>query len=115
MTAPKKDIIEIAEPADGHVCPVETAMGIIGKRWTAIIIRDLVTGKKRFGELEHSLGGISAKVLSQRLDELEKCGIVTREIFPEVPVRVEYRLTDKGSDLKKVIDSMSDWGTKWAD
>lgn len=94
-------------------CPVESTMKIIGKRWTAIIIRDLVSGKKRFCELEQSLNGISAKVLSQRLNELEECGIITREVFPEVPVRVEYCLTDKGMDLKRVIDSMADWGSKW--
>lgn len=111
MTQVDKQILPTGEEA--HCCPVETAMKIIGKRWTAVIIRDLVTGKKRFCELEHSLHGISAKVLSQRLDELEKCGVVTREVFPEVPVRVEYCLTDKGLDLKRVIDSMSDWGSKW--
>ena len=99
---------------EGHACPVEMTMRIIGKRWTAIIIRDLVRGKKRFGELEHSLG-ISAKVLSQRLVELENCGILTREVFPEVPVRVEYSLTEKGHDLKRIIDSMSAWGSKWGD
>lgn len=95
-------------------CPVHKTMLIIGKRWTALIIRDLVKGKKRFSELEHSLDGISPRILSQRLHELEQCGIVKREIYPEVPARVEYSLTPKGYDLKKVIDSMSAWGEKWA-
>lgn len=111
----KENLLSDKESEKTHICPVEATMRIIGKRWTAIIIRDLVTGKKRFCELEHSLDGISAKVLSQRLDELEKYGIVTREIFPEVPVRVEYSLTEKGSDLKRVIDSMADWGSKWGE
>jgi DNA-binding HxlR family transcriptional regulator len=88
-------------------------MMIIGKRWTAVIIRDLVSGTKRFCQLEQSLEGISAKMLSQRLQELEAEGIVERRVFPEVPVRVEYTLTEKGLDLKKVIDSMAIWGEKW--
>ena len=96
-------------------CPVEITMNIIGKRWTAIIIRDLVHGKKRFCELEQSLDGISAKVLSQRLNELEQYGIIQRVVFAEVPVRVEYSLTDKGQDLDRVIDSMADWGARWGD
>ncbi len=94
-------------------CPVEITMNIIGKRWTAIIIRDLVSGKKRFCELEQSLDGISAKVLSQRLNELEQHGIVQRAVYAEGPVRVEYSLTDKGQDLDKIIDSMADWGARW--
>jgi len=95
-------------------CPVHKTMMIIGKRWTALIIRDLVSGTKRFCQLEQSLAGISPKMLSQRLHELETCGVVKREIYPEVPVRVEYSLTDKGLDLKKVIDSMASWGDRWA-
>ena len=87
---------------------------IIGKRWTALIIRDLVAGTKRFGQLEQSLEGISPKMLSQRLHELESEGVVIREVYPEVPVRVEYSLTEKGRALKKVIDSMASWGAKWA-
>ena len=94
-------------------CPVHKTMMVIGKRWTAVIIRDLVSGTKRFCQLEHSLGGISPKMLSQRLHELETLGIVNREVYAEVPVRVEYSLTDKGRDLKKVVDSMAAWGDKW--
>jgi DNA-binding HxlR family transcriptional regulator len=90
-------------------------MMIIGKRWTAVIIRDLVSGTKRFCQLEQSLEGISAKMLSQRLQELEAENIVERQVYPEVPVRVEYTLTAKGRDLKKVIDSMAAWGDRWPD
>ncbi|MDP1809065.1 MAG: helix-turn-helix domain-containing protein [Actinomycetota bacterium] len=95
------------------ICPVHKTMMVIGKRWTALIIRDLVSGTKRFCQLEQSLEGISPKMLSQRLHELEAHGILKREVFPEVPVRVEYSLTAKGRDLKKVVDSMAVWGTKW--
>lgn len=95
-------------------CPIHFAMMVIGKRWTALIIRDLVTGTKRFCQLEHSLDGISPKMLSQRLHELEDQELVKREVYPEVPVRVEYSLTEKGMGLKNVIDSMAAWGEKWA-
>ena len=94
-------------------CPVHRAWELLGKRWTALIIRDLIEGKKRFGELQKSLGGVSPKMLSRRLDELEDCGIVKRDIYPEVPLRVEYTLTRMGKDLKMVIDSMAVWGKKW--
>ena len=98
------------EPA----CPIHFAMMVIGKRWTALIIRDLVTGTKRFCQLEQSLQGISPKMLSQRLHELEGEGLVKRKVYPEVPVRVEYSLTEKGMGLRDVIDSMAAWGEKWA-
>ena len=94
-------------------CPVHRAWELLGKRWTALIIRDLIKGKKRFGELQKSLGEVSPKMLSRRLDELEDCGIVKRDVYPEVPLRVEYSLTRKGKDLKMVIDSMAVWGKKW--
>lgn len=94
-------------------CPIQKAMLVIGKRWTALIIRDLVVGTKRFCQLEQSLRGISPKMLSQRLHELEAQGLVMREVYAEVPVRVEYSLTPKGLDLKNVIESMAAWGERW--
>ena len=103
-------------PVNDHqetACPIHKAMMIIGKRWTALIVRDLVAGTRRFCQLEQSLKGISARVLSQRLQELEEQGLVKRCVFPEVPVRVEYSLTEKGRDLKHVIESMAAWGEKW--
>lgn len=96
-----------------NICPVERAMNIIGKRWTALIIRDLVKGTKRFCELERLLKDISPRVLSRRLNELEQTKIIKRKVFVTSPVRVEYSLTKKGQDLTKVIDSMAAWGTKW--
>ncbi|MFQ5575293.1 MAG: winged helix-turn-helix transcriptional regulator, partial [Terriglobia bacterium] len=91
-------------------CPVHGALELLGKRWTALIIRDLIDGTKRFGELQTSLGSVSPRMLSLRLGELEEWGIVRRRIFPEVPPRVEYTLTPKGRDLKEIIDSMASWG-----
>ncbi len=98
---------------DKATCPVETTMHIIGKKWTALVIRDLATGTKRYCELERLLDNISPRVLSQRLDELEQQKIVKRDVIAQVPVRVEYSLTEKGKDLVKVIDSMSAWGRQY--
>ena len=78
--------------------------------WTILILRDLFTGTKRFGELKKSLNGVSQKVLTANLRSLEEKGIIEREVFPEVPPRVEYRLTDLGKTLDPIIKSMHDWG-----
>src|SRR3989304_6501466 len=97
---------------EGFCCPVHRAWELLGKRWTALIVRDLIGGKKRFGELQKSLEGVSPRMLSQRLDELEDCGVVKREIYPQVPLGVQDSLTAKGRDLKRVIDGMATWGKK---
>ena len=86
-------------------CPVEAVAGIIGRKWVSLILRDLAKGAQRFGELQHSLD-ISPRVLSTRLQELEAEGLISRELFAEVPPRVEYALTDKGSLLMPLIDEM---------
>lgn len=94
-------------------CPVEITMGLIGDKWKILIIRDLLTGTKRFGELRKSLNGISQKVLTNNLRDMEKSGLVHREIFAEVPPRVEYSLTDTGWSLNPVLDSMVKWGNSY--
>jgi DNA-binding HxlR family transcriptional regulator len=88
-------------------------MEIIGNKWTALILRDLAAGPKRFGELEKSVGNINPRTLSQRLDDLERCGILTKQSFHEVPPRIEYTLTKKGEDLVPVLRQMAEWGTKY--
>ncbi len=93
-------------------CPVEKAIKLIGGKWTILILRDLFTGTKRFGELRKSLIGVSPKTLSGRLRYLEKEGIVARKIYPEVPPRVEYTLTKRGKSLGAIIESMRVWGEK---
>ena len=95
------------------LCPVDQTARIIGNKWTPLIIRDLATGQKRFNELERSLEGISPKTLSERLRRLEAEGMVTRRCFAEVPPRVEYTLTEKGSALVPVIESMRQYGLAW--
>lgn len=91
-------------------CPVATTVRLIGNKWKLLIIRDLMEGARRFGELKKSVSGISQKVLSENLRALESDGIISREVFAEVPPRVLYSLTDVGRSLLPVIDAMADWG-----
>lgn len=91
-------------------CPVEMALSLMGDRWKILIVRDLLTGTKRFGELKKSLTGISQKVLTQHLRIMEVNGLVHREVYAEVPPRVEYSLTELGRSLKSIHDAMWKWG-----
>ncbi len=91
-------------------CGVTKTLKIIGSKWTILILHDLCQGTKRFGELQKSLTGISPKTLSLRLQQLEKSGILKKKVFAEVPLHVEYSLTEKGKSLKAVIDGMHQWG-----
>ncbi len=91
-------------------CAVPKTFKIMSSKWTMPILHNLCEGKKRFGELQRLLDGISPKTLSLRLSELEKEGIVAKQIFAEVPLRVEYSLTQKGQSLKKILAQLSDWG-----
>lgn len=94
-------------------CPVEYTASLIANKWKIIILRELLTGTKRYNELTRSVVGISAKVLTENLRELEKDGIINRKVYPEVPPRVEYSLTKKGEDLKDVIETMKAFGLKY--
>lgn len=91
-------------------CPVERTLNIIGKKWAALIIRDLLSGKKRFGQLLSSLSGISPRTLSARVNELEAHGVIIKRVFAEVPLRVEYSLTERGRGLHFIIEQMAAWG-----
>ena len=92
---------------------IAAAMTIIGNKWTALILRDLASGSKRFGELEKSVGNINPRTLSQRLDDLETHAIITKTSYAEMPPRIEYALTEKGKDLIPVLKQMATWGTKY--
>ena len=94
-------------------CTVERALTVIDGKWTTLILRDLLSGTRRFGELRTSLGGISPKTLTDRLRDLEGQGVLTRRIFPEVPPRVEYTLTEKGQALGSVVNALAEWGAQW--
>ena len=97
-------------PSNLPACPVEVTLLLLSNKWTILILRDLFTGTKRFGELKKSLNGVSQKVLTANLRSLEEKGIIEREVFPEVPPRIEYRLTDLGKTLDPIIKSMHAWG-----
>lgn len=92
---------------------IAAAMEIVGNKWTALILRDLLSGPKRFCELEKSVGNINPRTLSQRLDNLEARGIITRRSYAEVPPRTEYTLTPKGQDLLPILQQMAAWGARY--
>ena len=92
-------------------CPVETTLMLIGDKWKVLILRDLMEGTKRFGELKKSIGTVSQKVLTAQLRDMEDKGLLTRKVYAEVPPRVEYTLTETGYSLKQILDSMVAWGT----
>jgi DNA-binding HxlR family transcriptional regulator len=105
--------LSVTKPLEPHVGCIASAMQIIGNKWTALILRDLFSGPKRFCELEKSVGNINPRTLSQRLDDLEARRIITKQSFAEVPPRTEYALTVKGRDLLPILKQMSTWGTKY--
>ncbi len=98
---------------DLPACPVETTLMLISDRWKVLIIRDLLDGTKRFGELKKSIGNISQKVLTANLRSMEEAGLLTRKVYAEVPPRVEYTLTETGYSLQPVLNAMVIWGTKY--
>ena len=104
MTSAVKDL-----PA----CPVETTLTLISNKWKVLILRDLMPGTKRFGELKKSVGNVSQKVLTAQLREMEQCGLLIRTVYPEVPPRVEYTLTELGRSLKPVLNAMWNWGEEY--
>jgi DNA-binding HxlR family transcriptional regulator len=98
-----------------HMCPkFENAFELLGKRWTGLIIRTLLSGQKRFTDIAVSIPNMSARMLTERFKELEKEGIVIRKVYPEIPVRIEYELTEKGVDLQNVMDEIQKWAEKWS-
>ncbi|NJD02094.1 MAG: helix-turn-helix transcriptional regulator [Ruminiclostridium sp.] len=100
--------------SDFHLCPkFETAFELIGKRWTGLIIRVLLNGPKRFKDINQLISELSCKVLTERLKELESYGIIHRDVYPEMPVRIEYSLTQKGKDFMPVLDALQTWAEKW--
>jgi DNA-binding HxlR family transcriptional regulator len=95
-------------------CPVfHRAVELIGRRWSGSIIRAMRTGRLRFSEIAYAVPGLSDRLLSERLKELECEGIVVRNVYPETPVRIEYELTDKGRDLDEVMRAISEWSVRW--
>ena len=102
--------MEKAAKKELPACPVETTLTLIGDKWKVLILRDLMPGTKRFGELKKSVGNVSQKVLTVQLRAMEESGLVHREVYAEVPPRVEYSLTELGRSLKPILDSLWAWG-----
>lgn len=94
-------------------CPVATTVSLIGSKWKLLIMRNLLVRPWRFNELKKNLEGISQKVLTDSLRSMEEDGIITRTVFPEVPPRVEYALSELGESMRPIINSMEDWGTEY--
>ena len=94
-------------------CPVETTLTLIGDKWKVLILRDLMGGVKRFGELRRSVGNVTQKVLTAQLRQMEESGLVSRKVYAEVPPRVEYTLTETGYSLRPVLDAMMSWGEEY--
>ena len=94
-------------------CAVETTLMLISDRWKVLIIRELLEGTKRFGELKKSIGSVSQKVLTANLRAMEDSGLLIRKVYAEVPPKVEYRLTETGYSLKPILDAMKEWGTNY--
>jgi DNA-binding HxlR family transcriptional regulator len=98
-----------------HMCPrFEAAFELLGKRWTGLIIRSLLSGAKRFSDIQEIIPNLSARMLTERFKELEEQGILVRTVYPEMPVRIEYALTEKGRDLEKTMDEIQSWAEKWS-
>ena len=94
-------------------CPVEITIGLLGSKWKLLILRELFKGMRRFGELSRSVPGISQKMLTQQLRQLEEDNLVLRKVYAEVPPRVEYSLTEIGKSLSPILDAMHKWGAKY--
>ena len=106
-------MIEAKAKTELPACPVETTLTLIGDKWKVLILRDLMPGTKRFGELKKSIGNVSQKVLTAQLRAMEESGLVNRKVYAEVPPRVEYSLTELGKSLKPILDSMWAWGEEY--
>jgi DNA-binding HxlR family transcriptional regulator len=96
-------------------CPVfQDAVELIGRRWTGAIVRSMLYGSARFSDILNAVPGLSDRLLSERLRELESAGVVLRTVYPETPVRVEYSLTEKGQELQEIVLTLSRWAERWA-
>ena len=113
VSAPQWISSSTAIEADGPPIPVETTLTLISDKWKVLILRDLLTGTKRFGELQRSIGHVSQKVLTSQLRQMEASGVLTRKVYAEVPPRVEYTLTELGYSLKPIMDAMWAWGENY--
>jgi len=114
MATRPKERAETASAQEYRMCPrYEHAIQLLGKRWTGLLLDTLMTGPKRFCELTSAVEGLSDRVLSDRLRELEAENIIERVVYPHIPVRVEYQLTEKGRALRPVVETIHAWAEQW--
>jgi DNA-binding HxlR family transcriptional regulator len=108
---------QVTKEAHAHtLCPrFEAAFELLGKRWSGLIIQGLMEGPMRFKDISEMIPGMSDRMLSERFKELEAAGLLTRKVYPETPVRIEYELTDKGKALKPAMDEVQGWASAWGD
>jgi DNA-binding HxlR family transcriptional regulator len=111
--ATKPNVSTIIRPTRQLCKRYEQAIQLLGKRWTGLILDTMLEGPQRFCEMTSTVEGLSDRVLSDRLRELESEGVVERIVYPQIPVRVEYRLTEKGRDLRPVVQAIHDWAQNW--
>lgn len=98
----------------GKTCPIRKTLDIIGKKWAILIVYNLLSGEKRFKDLENSVGKICPRMLSERLKELEKLKLIERKVYPQRPLKITYQLIPKGKSLYKIVEAMEKWGRKWS-
>jgi DNA-binding HxlR family transcriptional regulator len=103
------------EPLSAFCPHFHNAVELIGRRWTGAILRAMLAGRCRFSDISEAIPGLSDRLLSERLKELEAAGVVTRAVYPETPVRITYSLTPKGLDLNNVMDAIARWAYAWPD
>lgn len=109
-------MVSVIPEQNMNICPrFHCAIELVGRRWTGAILSAMLMGASRFTDIIHAVPGLSDRLLSERLKELEANGIVVREVHPETPVRIEYHLTKKGRDLNDVIAALSEWADAWID
>ncbi|NKB81195.1 MAG: transcriptional regulator [Nitrospirales bacterium] len=97
-----------------HACPVEAALELIGGKWKGMALYHLLDGTKRFNELKRNVGGVTQRMLTKQLRELEVDGLISRQVYAEVPPKVEYRLTEKGKALRPILLALEKWGVRYA-
>jgi DNA-binding HxlR family transcriptional regulator len=115
MSTPGVAVEETASGPVSSYCPVfQAAVELIGKRWNGAIVRSMLSGSVRFSDFLSQIPGLSDRLLSERLRELEAAGVVKRIVHPEVPVRIEYLLTERGRELQDIVLRISDWAERWA-
>ncbi|MCT0254852.1 MULTISPECIES: winged helix-turn-helix transcriptional regulator [unclassified Synechocystis] len=97
----------------GHICPIQHVVDLLDNKWSILVLRELFQGQRRTGQLLDALPGCSTKTLTLRLRQLEAHGIINRDVYPEIPPRVEYSLTDKGREIQPVLAAMHQLGSQW--